>query len=83
MGNIWTKKPTASCLLQWQPDVNDKSFRQGCGFVRADGCGDGGPDWLPQGNLQPSHMFFFKGENSHVVSSALSRILTVSMCTFG
>lgn len=53
------KKKNLSCTQQWQPDVNDELVRQGCGFVRADGCGDCGPDRLPQGRLQPPHVFFF------------------------
>lgn len=74
MSNFWTKI-NLSCLQQWQPHVNDKLVRQGCGFVRADGCGECGPDWLPQGRLQPPHMCVFLRGNLYVVSSAVCGIL--------
>lgn len=44
------------------PDVSDTLVKQGCGLLRADGCGDCGPDWLPQGRPQTLPRVCFKGK---------------------
>lgn len=65
-----------------RPDVSDTLVKQGCGLLRADVCGDCGPDWLPQGRLQTLPRVCFKGKLFSCLSIG-PRLESVLSLTFG